>query len=92
MTEQAEDEEPEEDDDGEGDDEEGDDAADEGGEDDGGDMQLAWEMLEVARTIYSHSADKHKPQLAGRLKTDCSTMTRGYKCELYHLQPLCSFA
>ena len=50
--------------DGEEDDE---DAAGEGNageeEEDGGDMQLAWEMLEVARGIYSKSGNAH--ELAG---------------------------
>ena len=59
------------------DDEDEDEDAEEGGEgdgegggveeedDDGGDMQLAWEMLEVARAIYAKSGAAHATELAG---------------------------
>lgn len=57
------------DDDGSDADDAGEDAAEgvEGGEDDetpSDDMQLAWENLEVARTIYSRDKDAHKTELA----------------------------
>ena len=44
---------------------EGEDDEDSDAEDDGNDMQLAWEMLELAKLCYSSDASMHKQQLAG---------------------------
>ncbi|CAK0783497.1 hypothetical protein CVIRNUC_006696 [Coccomyxa viridis] len=49
---------------GEGDDAEDDDDEDDANEGDAGDMQLAWEMLEVARSIYSKMGDEKALALA----------------------------
>lgn len=46
---------------------EGEDDEDSDAEDDGNDMQLAWEMLELAKLCYSPDASVHKQQLAGGL-------------------------
>ena len=59
---------------------EGDDEGEGGGEGDdegeGGDMQLAWEMLEVARAIYAKSGAAHAAELAGAQQLGSRAVTR----------------
>ena len=62
---------------------EGDDDNGEGGDladNDGGDMQLAWEMLEVARAIYAKSGAAHAAELAGARRAGPGTLKHNCRC------------
>ena len=64
-------------DDGEGDDDNDDDSE---ADDEGNDMQLAWEMLELAKLCYSSDMARHRQQLAG--EHECQSYVQHRKAAL----------